>query len=657
MNSWIARKPSDANSDDAATPRPPEKVKTKKIYDAEKALMYRLRFAGNFVEQKQSTYERMERGPDERVQASREARRKLALNLAKKKEEKRKLRAAHARDRAILRELNLAKFDEARKAQGDASSFQQQYGFLSEQHDHLSRVEKQLKKKLSDMIDERTKRALANRTTPAMLQRDVDLLERLVETRQQQGSTIKTKNERRKERIDGQRLTLTLQKEKLAKMTHQRDEKKQEILKLSEEEHDTLKAIARVDLNNAAITTLIAEGVKAFKLKWKVKMAEIHLTQNKKKKAAVKDKGHAHHAKGFENLRKRASMNKLNEMQQSKKREQKKQYIDSMEEAFETITKETGIESLDELVDTFLRSEHRNFSVYKHINELNRDIEEAVAEVRVLRTDISRYSKEYTKTGVSRQRKVSTLNDDRKRLEKKVQEYQENSEGMEKLIKVIQPLLLQLFRLMGCDQVELNRELVANGVTDSNTSSVLGIMEQQAITISNLFLKLTQKPVQQKDESDKEDEEEVRLEPIDKAVEKSIKAPNPPSFGDFDPIEGESRARGSFLRVAPLDVTNLRKDVQNRIEQGKFRQRNSRRRQNIVNGPLGISEDHLKEIQAMQKKIRKSMKENDDSDDEAERAVGKKNPFQKMRRASARNVGKPDPRQTDGNSKARRVLV
>ena len=106
-----------------------------------------------------------------------------------------------------------------------------------------------------------------------------------------------------------------------------------------------------------------------------------------------------------------------------------------------------------------------------------------------------------------------------------------------------------------------------------------------------------------------------------------------------------------------MDVTNLRKDVQNRIEQGKFRQRNSRRRQNIVNGPLGISEDHLKEIQAMQKKIRKSMKENDDSDDEAERAVGKKNPFQKMRRASARNVGKPDPRQTDGNSKARRVLV
>ena len=33
MNSWIARKPSDANSDDAATPRPPEKVKTKKIYE------------------------------------------------------------------------------------------------------------------------------------------------------------------------------------------------------------------------------------------------------------------------------------------------------------------------------------------------------------------------------------------------------------------------------------------------------------------------------------------------------------------------------------------------------------------------------------------------------------------------------------------------
>ena len=128
------------------------------------------------------------------------------------------------------------------------------------------------------------------------------------------------------------------------------------------------------------MSALLSEDAKAFKLKWKKQMHLLHMAQQSKKKNAVKDKGHIEHAKKIDMLRRKASLHAMERSKEKSVKEKRKQYIDSMEEAFETITRETGIESLDELVDTFLRSEHRNFSVYNHINELNRNIEEAVAQ-------------------------------------------------------------------------------------------------------------------------------------------------------------------------------------------------------------------------------------------------------------------------------------
>ena len=100
--------------------------------------MYRLRFAGKYVEQKKNTFERIERGPDEKLKASRELRKRSADDLQKEKLAQRKLRQAQLRDQEILRELNLAKFDEARFAKGQAATFQEKFGYLSEQFNHLS---------------------------------------------------------------------------------------------------------------------------------------------------------------------------------------------------------------------------------------------------------------------------------------------------------------------------------------------------------------------------------------------------------------------------------------------------------------------------------------------------------------------------------------
>ena len=589
--------------------------------------MYRLRFAGKYVEQKKNTFERKERGPDESAKASRELRKRLADDLQKEKLAQRKLRQAQLRDQEILRELNLAKFDEARFAKGQAETFQEKFGYLSEQFNHLSEVEEKLRKKLLDMENSRTKRELATRATPAMLLRDLELLERLLETRQQQISQIRTNNDDKKEKINGLRVTLTLQKERLLKLETEKSSKERNIVKLVDEELDSSKSVKKTEEGNALLQTMLSEDVKNFKVKWKLKMEELHLAHNRKKKEAVKDKAHEKHAGQFQEMRHKASMENILMLQKKQKMLQKKQYIDTMEEAFETITNETGIESLDELVDTFLRSEHRNFSVYKHINELNRNIEEAVAENRVLKVDISRYSKEYSKTGISRREKVTTLDDDRIRLEKKIADYRFRTSEMETNYHHIQPLVLKLFRLMGCDQFGLNKELVVNGVTDGNTSTVLGIMEQQATNISNLFRKLLLGPNPQISnghiDEPRVESDQTSLEQL---TQSSVKPPIPPQLGDFDPHDGDGKVRGSMLSVAPIDVTNLRSDVKSRVETGNYRQRSSHHRKGMVIGVTDLREEQMKEIKALQRQMAKKVKSlsDDDSGDDSRKRQSKR---------------------------------
>ena len=307
LHAWVARQTDRQNTDKTAA----RKARRTKNVDTNKSLMYRLRFAGKYVENKKKTFDRIVKGPDERVQASRETRRQLLLESEAKQKEARRLKEVKARDKAILRELNLQDFEKARNEQNVASTFQEKFGILSEKLDYLTSIETNLAKKLQQMEDENTKRALAKRTTPAMLVKDVELLERLVLTRQQQSSAINVKNDRKKERIDGQRMTLVLQKEKYNKMKNTRDLRQSKIRGLIQKEQEIAKELSTHEEKIEALRALLAEDAKNFKIEWKEKMQILHMTQQTNKKQAVHDKAHHEHAAKILEIAKKASQNAM----------------------------------------------------------------------------------------------------------------------------------------------------------------------------------------------------------------------------------------------------------------------------------------------------------------------------------------------------------
>jgi len=83
--------------------------------------------------------------------------------------------------------------------------------------------------------------------------------------------------------------------------------------------------------------------------------------------------------------------------------------IKTMDEAFQAITRATGIDSLEELVDTFVHADRRNYSVVKHITALDRDVDELNTELRDLKELQTRLENDQHRNGLSRRQKVGFL--------------------------------------------------------------------------------------------------------------------------------------------------------------------------------------------------------------------------------------------------------
>jgi hypothetical protein len=115
------------------------------------------------------------------------------------------------------------------------------------------------------------------------------------------------------------------------------------------------------------------------------------LEQDKRLKEKAQTGGTA--AKSFDDKDAKKSQVKNNWLVARDKASQKASVdrVQSFEEAFLQIKNATGIDNIDELVQTFIDAEDQNFSLFNYVNELNNEIEkldESIAEVRL---DIDKY--------------------------------------------------------------------------------------------------------------------------------------------------------------------------------------------------------------------------------------------------------------------------
>ena len=171
---------------------------------------------------------------------------------------------------------------------------------------------------------------------------------------------------------------------------------------------------------------------------------------------------------------KAARVNRLDEI---------KNRVNSLEEAFETMTRETGIEDTNELVDNIIDSDRQNFRVMQQLNALNRDIEEYEIENKNIRRAIRSAVAQERSRKKGRVVHIDRVRDRVVQTQQKVITENQDLEKRRKQMLSLAPLLLKLFNILGCDNLSAR---IDNGVNELNIMPLLGSIEQRIVDLANI---------------------------------------------------------------------------------------------------------------------------------------------------------------------------
>lgn len=98
---------------------------------------------------------------------------------------------------------------------------------------------------------------------------------------------------------------------------------------------------------------------------------------------------------------------------------EKKQLMDKyirnvgvIEDAFEQIQEQTGIQSIEEIVTTFIKAEEQNYSLYNYVNKLNSDIDTIEEQNKNIRREIQRHEELMEMSDKKKQEKIEYIKND-----------------------------------------------------------------------------------------------------------------------------------------------------------------------------------------------------------------------------------------------------
>lgn len=448
-----------------------------KMAKAEKALLYRLRFEGEYMRKKKREYDKYakkeaEAREMEEAKAAAEERIKLERERARETLQQRKMLRENAKVERSL-STGLAAFRRVKLAQRDAKRYSDRHVLLSEQYSHLNYLlerKKEEKAKLEAAARTRflreqegkirghetsngkkgdasthrnhhhkkhaksigkKKSQIALRSamqsgdsvpymTIAQRTREVEKYQHVVEHRLRNLGDLTLEVNREREEINRLRRSYRSKQKDLESATRKRDQTEVSLEETRAKYDTQVDSVHALEKDIAILRKNISDDQEQFSEMWDNQMEQLtsfHREatrkvdemggQSSKKAKSMFSRKISHlpsdrHSRllGLDNSK------SLSRNHQTVLRREKK-LIKTMDEAFQAITRATGIDSLEELVDTFVHADRRNYSVVKHITALERDVDELVAEVRDLKDRRKRLELEQQRSGMSRRQKVS----------------------------------------------------------------------------------------------------------------------------------------------------------------------------------------------------------------------------------------------------------
>ena len=161
--------------------------------------------------------------------------------------------------------------------------------------------------------------------------------------------------------------------------------------------------------------------------------------------------------------------------------------VQSFEEAFQQIKAATGIDNIEELVQTFIDAEDQNFSLFNYVNELNNEVEKLEEQIAEIKTEIEKYKGQGGQNDRQRKKLLKDLEDRLASTEARAEQYEAKALKAIKTVSQLEQGIQSVFEKIKCDKKALSDMLGTTGVTESNMMQYLGIIEQRTNEILQLY--------------------------------------------------------------------------------------------------------------------------------------------------------------------------
>ncbi|KAF8561092.1 Coiled-coil domain-containing protein 63 [Paragonimus westermani] len=154
--------------------------------------------------------------------------------------------------------------------------------------------------------------------------------------------------------------------------------------------------------------------------------------------------------------------------------------IESYENAFDRMLEVMEETNPENLVQSFLEKEDRNFALFNYVNETNVEIERLNEENETLATEIDNYQEQITKVIGKQKDALTEWQADNGKVKEQQIDAQTRLATVKDSLKTVCELVLELATKLNCDTSKLTRRLASSeGVTQSNLLDYLTLIEQK----------------------------------------------------------------------------------------------------------------------------------------------------------------------------------
>lgn len=220
----------------------------------------------------------------------------------------------------------------------------------------------------------------------------------------------------------------------------------------------------------------------------KEKAEKEHLQSSLELKELNRNIEHERSLKEFMGKKGRSRQAELLEAAKERKKRQDaavkpEQLIAEYDSVFGTIKEITGITDNEKLVDTFIETEVRNFSLFNLVSELNNNIEKQKERISEMQDLIVKHKEDSARTSAERKLALSKLESKLAVTERRRDELLVQSTHAKDEVATMKSLIADAFTAIGCDPSVFDNTLGEKEVDEANVLQYLGHIEERTNTL------------------------------------------------------------------------------------------------------------------------------------------------------------------------------